>query len=54
MAMTFEELLARDKPKIPLKAAGKALYMVIAIKGIDAVRPIEEVLSWIDGRSHQH
>ena len=51
MAMTFEELLARDKPKIPLKkAAGKALlHGHCHQKAFDAVRPIEEVLSWIDG-----
>ena len=51
MAMTFEELLARDKPKIPLKKmAGKALlHGHCHQKAFDAVRPIEEVLSWIDG-----
>jgi len=51
MAMTFEELLARDKPKLPLKkTAGKALlHGHCHQKAFDAVRPIEEVLSWIDG-----
>ena len=51
MALTFEELLARDKPKIPLKkATGKALlHGHCHQKAFDVVRPIEEVLSWIDG-----
>ena len=51
MAMTFEELLARDKPALPLKkAAGKALlHGHCHQKAFDAVRPIEEVLGWIDG-----
>ena len=40
-----------DKPKIPLKkAASKALlHGHCHQKAFDAVRPIEEVLSWIDG-----
>jgi Fe-S oxidoreductase len=51
MAMTFEELLAHDKPALPLKkAAGKALlHGHCHQKAFDAVRPIEEVLGWIDG-----
>ena len=51
MALTFEELLARDKPKIPLKkATSKALlHGHCHQKAFDVVRPIEEVLSWIDG-----
>ena len=51
MALTFEELLARDKPKIPLKKAnGKALlHGHCHQKAFDVVRPIETVLSWIDG-----
>ena len=51
MAVTFGELLARDKPKVPLKKAdGKALlHGHCHQKAFDAVRPIEEVLSWIDG-----
>ena len=49
--LTFEELLARDKPKLPLKS-GKAkalLHGHCHQKAFDAVRPIEDVLSWIDG-----
>ena len=51
MALTFEELLSRDKPKIPLKkATDKALlHGHCHQKAFDVVRPIEEVLSWIDG-----
>ena len=51
MALTFEELLAHDKPKIPLKkATGKALlHGHCHQKAFDVVRPIETVLSWIDG-----
>jgi len=51
VAVTFEELLARDKPALPLKkAAGKALlHGHCHQKAFDAVRPIEDVLSWIDG-----
>jgi Fe-S oxidoreductase len=49
--LTFEELLARDKPKLPLKSGNtKALlHGHCHQKAFDAVRPIEEVLSWIDG-----
>ena len=51
VAVTFEELLARDKPRIPLrKAAGKALlHGHCHQKAFDVVKPIEEVLSWLDG-----
>ena len=44
LAMTFEELLARDKPKLPLKkTAGKALlHSHCHQKAFDAVRPVEE------------
>jgi len=49
--LTFEELLARDKPELPLKSGNvKALlHGHCHQKAFDAVRPIEEVLSWIDG-----
>ncbi len=49
--LTFEELLARDKPKLKLReTGGKALlHGHCHQKAFDAVRPIEEVLSWIDG-----
>jgi Fe-S oxidoreductase len=49
--LTFEELLARDKPKLPLKSgnARALLHGHCHQKAFDAVRPIEEVLSWIDG-----
>ena len=49
--LTFEELLARDKPKLPLKSgnAKALLHGHCHQKAFDAVRPIEEVLSWIDG-----
>jgi len=49
--LTFEELLARDKPKLPLKSgnAKALLHGHCHQKAFDAVRPVEEVLSWIDG-----
>ena len=50
-AFTFEELLARDKPSLALKSKkSKALlHGHCHQKAFDAVKPIEEVLSWIDG-----
>jgi Fe-S oxidoreductase len=49
--LTFEELLARDKPKLHLKCgnARALLHGHCHQKAFNAVRPIEEVLSWIDG-----
>lgn len=50
MAVTFEELLAKDKPKMRLVNNGKAyLHGHCHQKAFDAVKPIEEVLSMIEG-----
>ena len=51
MAMTFEELLVRDKPMIPLETANQRalLHGHCHQKAFNAVKPIEEVLSWIEG-----
>ena len=49
--LTFEELLARDKPSLSLRSnkARALLHGHCHQKAFDAVKPIEEVLSWIDG-----
>jgi len=50
-AFTFEELIARDKPRLLLrsKKSKALLHGHCHQKAFDAVKPIEEVLSWIDG-----
>ncbi len=52
-SMTFEELLAQDKPSLSLQpaAAEALLHGHCHQKAFDLVRPIEEVLSWIEGLS---
>jgi len=49
--LTFEELLARDKPSLSFRSnKSKALlHGHCHQKAFNAVQPIEEVLSWIDG-----
>ena len=49
--MTFEELLVRDKPELPLAVTGgqALLHGHCHQKAFDVVRPIEEVLSGIAG-----
>ena len=50
MAVTFEELLAKDKPTLPLVKNAKAyLHGHCHQKAFDAVKPIEQVLSMIEG-----
>ena len=51
MAMTFEELVVRDKPMITLETANQRalLHGHCHQKAFNAVKPIEEVLSWIEG-----
>ena len=50
-SMTFEELLARDKPKLKFRSrrATALLHGHCHQKAFDVVKPVEEVLSWIDG-----
>ncbi len=50
-SLTFEELLARDKPVLPLapSTAKALLHGHCHQKAFDVVKPIEEVLGWIDG-----
>jgi Fe-S oxidoreductase len=50
-SLTFEEFLARDKPPLPLTpSTGKALlHGHCHQKAFDVVKPVEEVLGWIDG-----
>jgi Fe-S oxidoreductase len=50
MALTFEELLAKDKPNLQLVKHAKAyLHSHCHQKAFDVVRPIEEVLRMIEG-----
>jgi Fe-S oxidoreductase len=50
MAVTFEELLAKDRPTLPLVKNAKAyLHGHCHQKAFDAVKPIEQVLSMIEG-----
>ncbi|MDA9190105.1 FAD-binding oxidoreductase [Alphaproteobacteria bacterium] len=50
MAVTFEELLAKDKPALPLVKKAKAyLHGHCHQKAFDVVQPIEDVLAMVEG-----